>query len=190
MVGWISKHRYSPIGLDIGSRSVKLLQFDATRSGVHEAARWDLATVKSDAAPQREQQIVDAIGRAREGRNFRGREAVLCLGAEDLFVQNIRVAPASGDELKKIVHFEAAGRVPFSSDEAEIRFFEAADVRQGDTVIIEKAGEIIPQVVEVKKQLRPAGARAFTIPENCPNCGRPAVKDTDGVYIRCTNAVC
>jgi hypothetical protein len=46
----------------------------------------------------------------REGHDFRGREAIFCLGAGDLFVQNIRVAPASGDELKKIVHCEAAGR--------------------------------------------------------------------------------
>ena len=65
---------------------------------------------------------------------FRGRDAVLCLGAGSLFVQNMRVAQASGDELTKIVHFEAAGRLPFGSEEAEIRYLEADDVKQGESV--------------------------------------------------------
>jgi len=64
------------------------------------------------------------------------------------------------------------------------------DVRCGDTVVIEKAGEIIPQVVKVKKELRPAGAKPFPIPKQCPICGRKVKKDEDGVYIRCTNTGC
>ncbi len=64
------------------------------------------------------------------------------------------------------------------------------DVRVGDTVVIEKAGEIIPQVVEVKKELRPAGAKAFVVPKKCPNCGGEVAKDEDGVYIRCLNSNC
>lgn len=64
------------------------------------------------------------------------------------------------------------------------------DVRQGDTVLVEKAGEIIPQVVEVKKRLRPAGAVPFRIPKKCPNCSSSVAKDEDGVYIRCLNPDC
>ncbi|RKY23898.1 MAG: DNA ligase (NAD(+)) LigA, partial [Planctomycetota bacterium] len=64
------------------------------------------------------------------------------------------------------------------------------DVRQGDTVVIEKAGEIIPQVVEVKKNLRPAGVKPFKIPAKCPSCGGDVKKDEDGVYIRCVNPHC
>jgi len=64
------------------------------------------------------------------------------------------------------------------------------DVREGDTVVIEKAGEIIPQVVEVKKERRPAGAAAFKAPKKCPNCGSAVAKDEDGVYIRCKNLGC
>jgi len=64
------------------------------------------------------------------------------------------------------------------------------DVRCGDTVVIEKAGEIIPQVVEVKKNLRPAGAAPFKIPQKCPNCGGKVEKDQDCVYIRCLNPDC
>jgi DNA ligase (NAD+) len=64
------------------------------------------------------------------------------------------------------------------------------DVRQGDTAVIEKAGEIIPQVVEVKKDKRPAGVAPFAPPTECPNCGSAVAKDEDGVYIRCTNPDC
>jgi DNA ligase (NAD+) len=64
------------------------------------------------------------------------------------------------------------------------------DVREGDTVIIEKAGEIIPQVVEVKKDKRPKRIEPFEKPLKCPNCGGPVKKDENGVYIRCINPDC
>ncbi len=64
------------------------------------------------------------------------------------------------------------------------------DVREGDTVVIEKAGEIIPQVVEVKMEQRSAGAAPFEVPGECPNCGSAVAKDADGVYIRCVNPDC
>ena len=64
------------------------------------------------------------------------------------------------------------------------------DARCGDTVLIEKAGEIIPQVVQVKKESRPADTKPFTIPKKCPNCGSAVVKDQEGVYIRCVNPNC
>ncbi len=67
---------------------------------------------------------------------------------------------------------------------------ERLDVRQGDTVIIEKAGEIIPQVIEVKKEKRPRGTSVFKPPSKCPNCGGPVQKNADGVYIRCLNPGC
>jgi type IV pilus assembly protein PilM len=134
MVAWLSRQRRGPIGVDIGSRSVKLLQFDAARSRVCDAARWELPAEPATKADRQDERVAEAIRRAREGRDFRGRDAVLCLGAGGLFAQNIRVAPASGDELTKIVHFEAVGRLPFSSEEAEIRYIEADDVKQGDSV--------------------------------------------------------
>jgi DNA ligase (NAD+) len=64
------------------------------------------------------------------------------------------------------------------------------DVRIGDTVIIEKAGEIIPQVVEVKKERRPKHAIAFKPPMKCPNCGGEVKKDAEGVFLRCVNQNC
>ena len=64
------------------------------------------------------------------------------------------------------------------------------DVRSGDTVLIEKAGEIIPQVVEVKEELRPEGAKPFDVPRKCPICDSEVAKDEAGVYIRCRNPQC
>jgi len=64
------------------------------------------------------------------------------------------------------------------------------DVRPGDTVLIEKAGEIIPQVVAVKKQLRPQGAKPFAAPKKCPVCGSDAVRRKDEVALRCSNPAC
>lgn len=67
---------------------------------------------------------------------------------------------------------------------------ERLDVREGDTVIIEKAGEIIPQVIEVKKDLRPPYTQKYKPPKTCPNCGGPVAKDENGVYVRCLNDNC
>lgn len=64
------------------------------------------------------------------------------------------------------------------------------DVRIGDTVIIEKAGEIIPQVVRVVKDKRPAGARKITRPKVCPVCKGDVEQDPGGVYLRCINPSC
>jgi len=64
------------------------------------------------------------------------------------------------------------------------------DVRCGDTVLVEKAGEIIPQVVEVRKELRLASVEPFPVPRRCPNCDTEVVKDEAGVYIRCPNPQC
>jgi DNA ligase (NAD+) len=62
------------------------------------------------------------------------------------------------------------------------------DIRIGDTVIVEKAGEIIPQVVEVDLARRPAGAAPVEPPAACPSCGEPVEKD--GPKLFCVNAAC
>jgi len=64
------------------------------------------------------------------------------------------------------------------------------DIRVQDTVVVEKAGEIIPQVVEVALGQRPKNARPLAIPHACPVCGGPVAKDEDGVRIRCVNPGC
>jgi DNA ligase (NAD+) len=65
---------------------------------------------------------------------------------------------------------------------------ERKDVRVGDTVLVEKAGEIIPQVVEVDKSKRKRGAKRFVPPTVCPTCGTEAVSEE--IFVYCPNPAC
>ncbi len=67
---------------------------------------------------------------------------------------------------------------------------ERLDARVGDTVVVEKAGKIIPHIVRVEKHLRKKELPQLRPPAVCPECGEEAVKDPDGVYIRCVNPSC
>lgn len=64
------------------------------------------------------------------------------------------------------------------------------DLRIGDTVLIQKAGEIIPEVLSVNKTKRPEGTVPYLLPDTCPECGSPVVRDIDGTALRCTNPSC
>jgi DNA ligase (NAD+) len=67
---------------------------------------------------------------------------------------------------------------------------ERLDVRIGDTVILQKAGDIIPEVVEVLKNLRPKSAKPFHYPEHCPSCGTKLVRPEGEAVHRCPNPTC
>ena len=64
------------------------------------------------------------------------------------------------------------------------------DIREGDTVLVRKAGEIIPEIVEVMMDKRPDGTAPYLLPGKCPVCGAPVVRDEDGAALRCTGAEC
>ncbi|MBE9060991.1 NAD-dependent DNA ligase LigA [cf. Phormidesmis sp. LEGE 11477] len=64
------------------------------------------------------------------------------------------------------------------------------DLHLGDTVIVRKAGEIIPEVVRVLPTLRPTDAIAYQLPANCPVCGQPVVKPEGEAVTRCVNQSC
>ncbi len=69
-------------------------------------------------------------------------------------------------------------------------FITLRDIRIGDTVSIRKAGEIIPEILEVDFSKRPAGTCAYVLPTRCPVCGAPTAQDEDGAFLRCTGAEC
>ena len=69
-------------------------------------------------------------------------------------------------------------------------FIDEKDIRVGDTVIVQKAGEIIPEVVAVVKEKRPEGTVPYHLPDTCPVCGAPVERDEDGAAVRCTGAEC
>ena len=69
-------------------------------------------------------------------------------------------------------------------------FISQRDIRIGDTVLIRKAGEIIPEILEVDVSKRPSESAPYLLPANCPICGAPTQKDEDGVFLRCTGISC
>ena len=69
-------------------------------------------------------------------------------------------------------------------------FIAEKDIRIGDTVLVRKAGEIIPEVLSVVMEKRPDDAVPYRFPEVCPECGAPVARDEDGAHIRCTGAEC
>lgn len=64
------------------------------------------------------------------------------------------------------------------------------DIREGDWVVVEKAGKIIPHIVRVEKHLRETELPEFPFPVECPSCNSKLSKDEGGVYIRCPNENC
>jgi DNA ligase (NAD+) len=108
-------------------------------------------------------------------------------------VESIDVQVGKGGTLTPVANLNPVFLAGTTVKRATLHNFDQLDrldVRVGDTVIIEKAGEIIPQVVEVKKQRRPAHTVAFKPPKKCPNCGGEVRKDEDGVFLRCVNPHC
>ncbi|MBQ9458703.1 MAG: NAD-dependent DNA ligase LigA [Oscillospiraceae bacterium] len=69
-------------------------------------------------------------------------------------------------------------------------FITEKDIRIGDTVIVQKAGEIIPEIVRVDLDKRPEGLKPYRLPERCPVCGAKVERDEDGAAMRCTGAEC
>ena len=64
------------------------------------------------------------------------------------------------------------------------------DIRIGDTVVIQRAGDVIPEIVRVIESARPKNSKKYLISENCPTCDTKAVKDTEDVVSRCPNPFC
>ena len=71
-----------------------------------------------------------------------------------------------------------------------IDYIREKDIRIGDTVVLRKAGDIIPEIVEVVKDKRPPQAREFEMPESCPSCGEKTVREEGDAAVMCINSAC
>lgn len=69
-------------------------------------------------------------------------------------------------------------------------YIDSKDIQIGDTVIIQKAGDIIPEVLKSVLDKRPDTAKRYIMPDKCPMCGAPALREENGVEIRCTSSAC
>ena len=131
MIAWPKTWKPSPIGVDIGARSVKLLQLDQTQTKVLEFGRWQFTTEFGAAA--RDDEIVEAIAGLRESKRFRGRAAVMCVSPPDLVALSIRVPKSRPEDLDALIGAEIESRLPFPRDEAEVRHIDVGEVRQGES---------------------------------------------------------
>ena len=107
---------------------------------------------------------------------------------EDIVVQVGRTGVLTPKAVVKAVRL--AGTTVTNATLHNQDFISQRDIRIGDTVLIRKAGEIIPEILEVDFSKRPEGAEPYHLPGNCPVCGAKVEKDLDGAFLRCTGAEC
>ena len=107
---------------------------------------------------------------------------------EDILIQVGRTGVLTP---KAVVHpVRLAGTTVTNATLHNQDFITERDIRIGDTVHIRKAGEIIPEILDVVKEKRPADAVAYLLPSYCPVCGAQVQRDGDGAFLRCTGAEC
>lgn len=135
----------------------------------------------------------------REILGYTGRSPRWCISYKfaaeqaETVVESIDVQVGKGGTLTPVANLAPVFLAGTTVKRASLHNFDQMkrlDVREGDTVVIEKAGEIIPQIVEVKKERRPKGTTPFKPPKKCPNCGGDVKKDAEGVFLRCVNPHC
>ena len=107
---------------------------------------------------------------------------------EDIVVQVGRTGVLTPRAIVAPVHL--AGTTVTAATLHNQDFITDKDIRIGDTVKIRKAGEIIPEILEVVLARRPEGAKPYHLPDKRPVCGAPVVRDEDGAALRCTGAEC
>ena len=107
---------------------------------------------------------------------------------EDIVVQVGRTGVLTPKAIVKPVHL--AGTTVTNATLHNQDFISERDIRVGDTVNIRKAGEIIPEILDVDISKRPSNSVPYKLPANCPVCGSRTQKDPDGAFIRCTGAAC
>jgi len=117
---------------------------------------------------------------------FKARQAVTTL--KDIVVQVGRTGTLTPVAILEPVPLGGTtiGRATLHNEEE----IERKDIRVGDTVTIEKGGEVIPKVVESKKERRTGREKPFKMPSKCPECGSPVARAEGEVAVRCENVAC
>jgi DNA ligase (NAD+) len=161
--GWEGKKDRLPYPID--GMVIKVNRYDQQEilGTTGRAPRW---CISYKFAPEQAETVVESIAVQV------GKSGILTP------VANLRPVPLAGTTVKRasLHNFELLAKL---------------DVRCGDTVVIEKAGEIIPQVVSVKHAQRNLfESKPFEVPTHCPSCGQAVKKDENGVYVRCVNPHC
>lgn len=162
-IGWIGEHR-DEFAYDIDGAVIKIdsLSQRADLGSTAKAPRW--AVAYKYPPEKKESRVVDIVVQV-------GRTGVLTPKA---VIEPVRLAGTT-----------VTNATLHNQDN-----IERLDIRIGDTILVQKAGEIIPEVLSVNKSKRPPDAQPFTMPDHCPECGAPVVRDEDGAALRCTSPEC
>ncbi|MDA7950553.1 MAG: NAD-dependent DNA ligase LigA [Pirellulaceae bacterium] len=107
---------------------------------------------------------------------------------EDIYVQVGKTGAIT--PVARLAPVTLAGSVVSRTSLHNAEEIKRKDIRIGDTIVIEKAGKVIPHVVRVEKHLRSGNEDEYLFPTICPECQAKLVQDSGGVYIRCPNFDC
>lgn len=162
-IAWIGEHR-DEFAYDIDGAVIKIdsLSQRADLGSTAKAPRW--AVAYKYPPEKKESKVVDIVVQV-------GRTGVLTPKA---VIEPIRLAGTT-----------VTNATLHNQDN-----IDRLDIRIGDTVLVQKAGEIIPEVLSVNKAKRPDDSAAYHMPNVCPECGAPVVRDEDGAALRCTSPEC
>jgi DNA ligase (NAD+) len=108
-------------------------------------------------------------------------------------VREISVHVGRTGVMTPVAHFDPVVLAGTTVKRATLHNYEdlaRKDVRVGDTVVVEKGGDVIPKVVRVVPEKRPRKTAPFAMPESCPVCGDPVVREPGEVATRCVNPSC
>lgn len=158
-----------------------------------DAGRYDLpydidgAVVKLDSLAQR-QRLGSTAKFPRWAAAYKYPPEIKSTVVEDVIIQVGRTGVLTPKAVVRPVRL--AGTTVTSATLHNQDFIAEKDIRIGDTVKIRKAGEIIPEILSVELDKRPAGTVPYRLPDHCPICGAAVARDEDGAFIRCTGAEC
>ena len=186
---YLRSQKFKVIGSKVLETPGEILAEIARLNDSREELPYDMdgAVVKLDSLPDRE--ILGSTAKCPrwaiaykyppEQKETVVREIVVQVGRTGVLTPKVVVAPV-----------RLAGTTVTSATLHNQDFIEEKDIRVGDTVVLQKAGEIIPEVVTVVKEKRPEGTVPYRLPDRCPVCGAPVSRDEDGAAVRCTGAEC
>ena len=152
------------LSCDIDGAVIKLDDLDA-RERLGNTAKFPRWAVAYKYPPEEKETLVEDI--------------VIQVGRTGVLTPKVVVAPV-----------RLAGTTVTNATLHNQDFISRLDIRIGDTVRIRKAGEIIPEILEVNLSKRPEGTQPYLLPKKCPVCGAAVERDEDGAFLRCTGAEC
>ncbi|MFH1299885.1 MAG: pilus assembly protein PilM [Planctomycetota bacterium] len=128
----LNRSQYSPIGLQLGPSSATLVQLTGPRQNrvVHAIAQEQFELDEKCSLDERDAQIAVKLRQIVSDHHFKGRRVISCLGSQELFIQNVRLPQLPAEEIAKVVAWEAAERLPYPVEDAEIRHLPAGQIRQ------------------------------------------------------------